>query len=60
MTAISLTPVHKRLRTPFLARLFSGLHRSPSLRMSDLSNALQHDLGFIDGHVLPPRSAFRD
>ena len=61
MSVLSAASALGRLpgRFSLLRRLRQG-RRILRLRTSELSEDLKRDLGFMDGHITPPRSAFRD
>jgi hypothetical protein len=54
-TALDRFPGRSRI-----LRLFRHGARVPRIRISDLSDELRRDLGFIDGRLAAPRNLLRD
>jgi hypothetical protein len=61
MTATFATPVRERHHAPFsILRFLRGGSRIRKIRPGDLSDEMRRDLGFADGHIVPPRNLLRD
>lgn len=55
------TLVRERRHAPFaILRYLRSGPRIRKIHVSDLSDEMRRDLGFADGHIVPPRNLLRD